>query len=339
MTGCRVSREYERRGTPVVFLENESLRVEILTGKGADVTQIVDKRTDTNVLFESPHEWRLPSEDYENAPDATFSFIDHYPGGWQDILPTAGGPAEIRGAPFATHGESSLLPWEVQNVDRGPSRAEIEVQATLTRYPFTVSRTFSIERGGSTLTVESSVTNNAGLELEYSWLQHIALGEPLISPNAHLDVPCETVLTEPTHDSPNARLPSGETFEWPVCRTECGEEVDLREFPPKDERIHDMVALTDLTDGRYTVTNPDLNLEVEVTFPTDVYTYLWYWQPFRGMEGSPFFGENYNVGLEPCTSFSNAGLEEAMENDTGQVIGPHDSVEATITLTTSEATE
>jgi galactose mutarotase-like enzyme len=327
MNGCRLSDEYARKGVDAIFLENESLRVEVLAGKGGDVTEIRDKRTDVNVLFESPHEWHPPDAGAVGAPDGEFAFMDHYPGGWQDVLPAAGGPSSAHGAPLALHGESALVPWDYAVTDRGPDRVAVALDVSLSRYPFDVTREIALERGGSALSVRETVRNRGEVDAKYSWLQHVALGRPLVAPGARLSVPCETVLVDPDQTTEAARLPAGESFEWPVYRGGDGD-VDLREFPPKDARVHDLVALTDLSEGRYTVENPDLDLGVTVRFPADVFEYLWYWQPFGGFAEAPFFGRNYNVGLEPCTSIPNAGLERAIENGTAERLAPGAEVTA-----------
>lgn len=330
---CSVTDEYQRKGLDIVFLENDHLRVEVLAGKGSDITEIRDKRTDTNVLFEAPHEWRPPSAGSMGAPDGAFAFLDHYPGGWQTVLPAAGGPTTASGATLALHGESSLVPWETQITADTDERVAVEFATTLTRYPFTIEREIELSAGESALTVTETVTNDGAVTVPYSWLQHIALGEPLVSPEATLDVPCETVLVDPDQTADTARLPPGETFEWPVCETD-RQSVDLREFPPRSERVHDLVALADLDEGRYTVSNPDFDLGVTISFPESLYEYLWYWQPLGGFDEAPFFGRNYNVGLEPCTSVPNAGLDEAIENGTAKSLGPSERQASTVTFET-----
>lgn len=334
MAACAITDEYQRKGLDVLHLENEALRVEILVGKGGDVTEIRDKRTDTNVLFETPHEWHPPGEGIGHS-DSVFTFMDSYPGGWQNVLPAAGGPTTVDGAPFALHGESSLVPWEYRILDDTNERVAVRLSATLSRYPYDLERDISLASGESTLRVTDTVQNSGEVGTYYSWLQHIALGSPLIGPSASLSVPCETVHVDPGMTNDTARLPPGETFDWPVYRFNDGE-VDLRKFPPKKARVHDLVALTGLDDGRYTVTNPDLDLGVTVSFPASMYEYLWYWQPFGGFTDAPYFGRNYNVGLEPCTSIPNAGLSEAIENGTANHLDAGEQVTATVEFTTHE---
>ena len=330
--GCSITTQYMRRGIETAFLENDYLRVEVLTGKGGDITEIRDKRTDINVLFESPHEWRAPGDGPVGAPDGSFTYLDYYPGGWQDVLPAAGGPTTAHGAPLALHGEAPLVPWDATVLEDSLDRAQLRLSVSLSRYPLEVERYLTLEKGSATLTVDETVENIGEVPVDYSWLQHIALGEPLVGSDARLEVPCETVLSDPDRGA-NGQFPAGESYEWPVAQLPDGE-VDLREFPPKGERIHEVLALTDLSEGQYTVTNPSLDLATTVRFPEKVFEYLWYWRAFGGFEDAPFFGRNYNAGIEPATSIPNAGLEAARENGTANRLKPGEEVAATITFET-----
>jgi hypothetical protein len=42
--------------------------------------------------------------------------------------------------------------------------------------------------------------------------------------------------------------------------------------------------------------------------------YLWFWQEFGASRFYPWYGRNYNVGLEPFSSHPTNGIEEAIEN-------------------------
>jgi|AntRauMinimDraft_3_1070383.scaffolds.fasta_scaffold00827_2 galactose mutarotase-like enzyme len=338
MAGCSITDDYAFRGTDVVFMENDHLHVEVLAGKGGDVTEIRDKRTDVNVLFESPAEWHVPTESYRGLSDGVFDFMDYYPGGWQDVLPGAGGPAEAGGAPFALHGESAVVPWEATVTEDASDRVAVTLSLSLTRYPFEVERTLLLSRGESRLVVEETVTNTGERDLDYSWLQHLAFGRPLLGPEARVEAPCETVVTDPGQGE-NARLPADEEYEWPVCDPADGAPVDLSKIPPKESGIAELVALTDFSEGRYTISNPDLDLATTVTFPTDLFEYVWYWGSFGGFEEAPFFGRNYNLGLEPCTSIPNAGLEEQVARGTAATLPAGETVEATLAVETSTATD
>jgi len=339
MRECTVSTEYERRGIDTVLLENDRLRVEILAGKGGDITEIRDKRTDTNILFEAPHEWRAPDDGTVEAPDPVHAFLDHYPGGWQNVTPNAGGPASVNGASLPQHGGSALTPWDVSVERDAPEQVSISLTTELTRYPLALERQISLNRDESALDIEDGMQNLGEVPVSYAWLQHIVFGPPLVGSDATVEVPCETVLVDPDHTDPNARLEPGTTGTWPTIAGADGDTVDLSTLPPKANRVHDLAALTDLARGTYEVRNPTLDLAVSVSFPPEFYEYVWYWGAFGGFESAPFYGRNYNLGLEPCTSVPNAGLERAISEGTANRIGPSETVTANVRIETGPAEE
>ena len=328
-----VNDEYQRRGIDVVFIENDHLRIEVLVGKGGDIAQIRHKRTDINVLFECPHNWRPPQTGQASEPTAQFRFEDHYPGGWQTVLPNGGGPSNAHGASLALHGESAVIPWEGTTFESAAA-VGIRMSTDLTRYPFHCEREVRLEEDDSTVYVRESVTNNGEIPVQFSWVQHVALGRPLVSPSAELDIPCEQINVDPNHDHDNTRLTPGVTVEWP------GNDVDFQSFPEKSQRVFDLASFAELSEGRYTVSNPNIDLATTVSFDESLYEYVWYWGAFGGHTGSPFFGRNYNVGLEPATSIPiSGGLDAAIENGTANELDPGDTVETSISLQTHHSVE
>lgn len=318
-----------------MFLENEALRVMVLTGKGGDIVELRDKRTDVDVLWRAPHNWTPPADRYVPTASET-TWNDHYPGGWQVNLPVAGGGWEIDGHAYGIHGESALLPWEAEVVRADDEAVTLRLTVELVRYPFVVERELTLPTGTSRLEIVESVTNLGGRSLEYIWQQHVTLGPPLLSPAARLDLPPATGRNpEYGNDFPNARLAGDVRFEWPHAPGRDGGTVDLREFPPEDATIHDLTFAIDLDDGWYALTNPDLDLGFALTFPLDPFECLWYWQPFGGYHESPWFNRNYNVGLEPTTAYPSTDVPHAQrENGTMKELAPGETVEAEFTAMT-----
>jgi galactose mutarotase-like enzyme len=334
--GPRIGNEFTYRGVEAAFIENEHLRVLVLPGKGGDVLEVRDKRRDVNVLWDAPHEWVPPGESPLPSDHATTWQTEHYPGGWQVNLPIAGYGMEIPGSAYGLHGESALLPFEA-TVREDDDEVGLELSADLFRYPFSVERELALRAGESALRVSETVTNEGRRELEYVWQHHLALGRPLIGPGARLDVPASDALTEEYGDDwSNNRLAGGESFEWPEAPAADGGTVDLSEsFPATDAEIHDQAYVTGLDEGWYAVTNPDLDVGLAVSFPTDPFESLWYWQPFGGFDEAPFYGRNYNVGLEPTTAYPGGDLPEAQrENGTMKTLAPGESVSADLVART-----
>ncbi|WP_238717545.1 aldose 1-epimerase [Natronorubrum halophilum] len=334
-TGPRISTDFKYRGLEAAFLENEHLRVMVLPGKGGDILEFRDKRTDVDVLWRTPHNWTPPRERYvPTASRATWN--EHYPGGWQVNLPVAGDGMEIDGSAYGLHGESALLPWDAAVVRDDDEAVTLRLTVELVRYPFAVERDLTLPADGPRLEISESVTNVGEVPLEYVWQQHVTLGEPLLSPAARLDLPEATGITPPYGDAfPNARLEEETRFEWPNAPGRDGDAVDLREIPPRDATVHDQSYAVDMAEGWYALTNPDLDLGFALTFPLEPFECLWYWQPFGGYHESPWFNRNYNIGLEPTTAYPSGSYPDAQrENGTMKVIGAGETVEAAFTART-----
>ncbi len=331
----RVVEGFTYRGIEAMFLENRHLRILLLPGKGGDILEFRDKRADVDVLFHTDHNWQPPTERPVPSVAAT-AWQDTYPGGWNVNLPVAGYTDDFAGTPYGLHGETALIPWEATVVRDDDEAVTVRLETDLVRYPFSIERTLTLPADESSLHVEESVTNHGGVALEYMWQQHVALGRPLVGPAARLDVADATGVVEPYgEEHRNNRLAADQTFDWPYAPGIDGEDVDLRTFPPLDSTIHDLAYAVDLTDGWYAVTNPDLDLGFGFRFPTDPFECLWYWQPFGGYEESPFFNQNYNVGLEPTTAYPGSDIPDAQrENGTMKTLDAGETVEAEFVATT-----
>src|SRR5689334_11386819 len=105
--GCRVT-ETIYRGLRTVTLENEIIRVTVLADKGSDIIEFLHKPTDTDFMWRSPQGVQNPATFVPTLPRPDGAFLDYYEGGWQECLPTGGGPAEYGGASFGAHGEVCL---------------------------------------------------------------------------------------------------------------------------------------------------------------------------------------------------------------------------------------
>ncbi len=86
MGSCRASRG-EVVGWQSVVLENDVIRVVVLPGKGAEIHQITDLRSGTDVLFAGP--WGLRPPGAAHLPGSgDDEFMWNYAGGWQVLFPS-----------------------------------------------------------------------------------------------------------------------------------------------------------------------------------------------------------------------------------------------------------
>ena len=331
-TGCRVSDSWTYRGLKTVVLENERLRILVLADKGADIYSFVDKRTDTDFMWRSPWGARDPRLFVPSTGDPQGMWLDYYEGGWQTVVPHGGYPDSVYGADMGLHGDINNMPWDAEIVEDSPDSVSVRFRARGVRMPVFVEKTMSLDSDSSTLILEKAVTNEGEEDIEIVWLEHIAIGPPFLSDACRLYVPQESrILTHPEQFVDSQKLALGADTPWPYSKTTDGDDMDFRQIPPKSDRSLDMAYFTGMEEGWYALHNEQSGVGFAVTFPTDVFPYLWYWRNLGGGWGYPWYGRCYNVGLEPCTSWDNRGLKHSMDNGTARRIPAGETVSARIT--------
>ena len=203
------------------------------------------------------------------------------------------------------------MPWDAQIVEDCPERVSAKFWVRAVRTPFYVEKTVTLESGSPILTVTDTLTNEAEEPAPAQWGQHVALGEPFLTPNCILDIPAADFFVPDSGDDlpAGSRLRPGRRGTWPNAEGADGRDVDLRRFPAKEDRLVDYLSFCELSAGWYAVTNPDRGVGFGLSWDASVFRYLWYWQVFGGHSGYPWYKRTYNVGLEPFTSLP-GGMEE-----------------------------
>jgi|GEM_PF-5267715 len=106
----------------------------------------------------------------------------------------AGVREDLDGTPYGLHGESALLSWDA-TVQRREDAVSLHLQTDLLGSPFAIGGSV-LPADEPTLAVEEAVTNEGGVAVPYIWQRHLALGPPLVGPDARLDVPADTGIVE-----------------------------------------------------------------------------------------------------------------------------------------------
>jgi hypothetical protein len=314
-----------------VVLENEIVRITVLADKGSDIYSFVHKPTDTDFMWKTPWGVRDPSKSIPPTGDPSSIWLDFYEGGWQTVVPHGGYSDQVYGADFGIHGDVNLIPWDTVIVEDTPESVSVRFSAKSVRMPIKVTKTLTLVSGSPTLKLEESVMNEGEEDLDIVWLEHIAIGPPVLSDKSRLFVPKSKLLSHPESIDPNSKLEPDFIGEWPKINTKDGSVVDLSRVPPKEDRSLDMAYMTDMSEGWYALLNEETNIGWAVSYPIETFKYLWYWRNFGGGYGYPWYGRCYNAGLEPCTSFGNGGIKQAQENGSALNIRAGATVSVTIT--------
>jgi hypothetical protein len=321
------------RALRTITLSNGLLEAVLLPDKGADVYALRSLPHGVDVLWKAPWGQRAPGTVLAAAPNSEVAWMEYYGGGWQDILPSGGGPCTYMGVELPFHGEVASLPWHDETVIAGPGRAEVRLTVRTHRLPLAVERVFGVERGRPALYLAERIINEGGEEIDLMWGQHLAFGAPFLSGSCWLDVPAGTFLVHDPALGPASRLRGGDRFAWPDgARDRHGQPLELRQIPPPSAQVADYGYLLDLREGWYTLHNRDLGLGVRVTWPHEVFSCVWLWQELCGSAGYPWYRRCYVMGVEPFTSYPGTGLVDALAQGTARRLAPGASLAAQMTV-------
>jgi hypothetical protein len=314
--GARVL-EYRYKGMRAVFLESETLRIGVLADKGTDVIEFDYKPRDMDFVWLSSGGVRNPTSYLSTSPDPLATFMDYYPGGWQEVFPNGGTPSSYLGAQLGQHGEVSNLPWDYEIVEDDEDAVAVRFTVRTQKTPFLLEKELRLLSGESALRVEETLTNESEVDLEAMWGHHIAFGHPFLGEGCRIRLPeAATVIPheEPIHPE-GRRVRGDQRYTWPLAEGESGEEVDLSVLPEMGT-MSEMLYLTDLPEGWYEVENSEKGLGLRVTWDIERMPYLWFWQEYGASKFYPWYGRHYNIGLEPFSSYPTTGIQEAVENGT-----------------------
>jgi hypothetical protein len=321
-------------GWEAVRLRNEALEVTLLPQKGAEIyslTALQHGPKGIDLLWKSPWGLRPPPVPSAAGPESQAVWLDYYAGGWQELLPNAGGACTVNGAAHTFHGEASVAPWayEIEQPEGGTPRVRLTVR--LARTPLLVEKVIWLDARRPVLRVWERVTNQGAAPQPFMWGHHPAFGAPFLAGGCRLDIPAKTFLANVSQVSRNSWIAAGERSAWPHVARAGGGTVDLSVVPGPEARTDNFGYLLELDAGWYALSNDTLGLGFALTWPLDVFPCVWLWQELCGTQEYPWYGSTYVMGVEPHSSPTAAGLATAIEHGTARTLQPGESLEATLT--------
>jgi hypothetical protein len=312
----------------LVNLENELVRVGVLAGKGTDVVEFNYKKRDLDFIWLTPGGVRNPASFLSTSPDPLATFVDTYPGGWQEIFPNGGAPATSLGASFGQHGEVCNLPWDARVIEESEESAAVLFAVRALKSPFRIEKTLRLESGKPTLFVNEAIQNESETTVPAMWGHHLAYGRPFLDETCQIRLPeGVTVIPHPIPIHPaGRRVKADQRTVWPFAEGSNGSPIDLSSLPPQGT-ISEIVYLTDFPEGWYELLHPGKGIGIRIEWDIEVMPYLWYWMEFGATVGYPWYGRLFTIGLEPFSSYPTNGLPDAVANGTALTFGPQEQRE------------
>lgn len=319
--GCRINTGWAYKGMKTLVLQNEFLKLSILVDKGSDIFELIYKPKDIDFLWRSPSGIRRPnSTPYATTPSE--HFMDSYFGGWQELFPSASGPANYLGSSTGFHGEVTYLPWEFSILKDTAEEIEVLLTTRTVRTPFEIRKKIKLKTNLKNIFFEESIRNHGNVDLFYMWGHHPAFGAPFLSEDCILSLPECEIITQKKQEN-NNRFRANDTFIWPHGKNRIGDPIDMQEIVSINEGTSDMLFASKLKEGWFGLTNKKLGIGIGMGWPIEMFPFIWIWQEFGGHKSYPWYGNAYTLALEPFTSIPDLGingLQEAISNNSASFI-------------------
>jgi hypothetical protein len=311
---CVISDDWTYKGMPVIWMENDYLRIGILAGRGSDIFEFRYKPKDVDFMLRLGKGIRNPNRDFTQMRDTANQFEDYYYGGWQEILPNSPG-FKYRGASLGQHGEVSLIPWEYAVVENTPESVSVKMWVSPLRVPVLIEKTLTLKADKATLFIEERLTNQSRTHLDILWGHHIAFGLPFLREGCKIETNALRMAAEPAMPPRRRFSPVGET-KWPYAEGIDGKKDDASLIPPEDAPPYSELAyLWDFAGPAfYSIRNEAKNVGFGVNWDANVFKCIWYWQERYATLDAPWWGDAYAVALEPWTGRWSPFPEQSIED-------------------------
>lgn len=311
MAELRVETGWTYQGYRAVLLENRWFSMVVLPDKGCDIFRCVYKPLDVSLTWSTA--WGL------RRKGTVAGFLANYEGGWQLVFPNGGPSCEWNDVRFDQHGDATLLPWTViqRETSVGDGLVQLVCEVETVHMPFFLRRTICLRDETPTITMETNVTNRGIKPLPGMLGEHLVFGPPFVGPGSgQIVIPEGAMIVRDNAPAPPTQFP------WPNVPADDMRKTweDLRQLPPAGTS-RALYYVTGLPYGEYRLWSTQWHYGVTVRWDIDQMPYLWYWR--ESQDGQPpWYGQHYNIGLEPFTSYPSKGLPTAVENGTAKWFDP-----------------
>ncbi|WP_420113128.1 aldose 1-epimerase [Pseudactinotalea sp.] len=315
-------RDTSVNGWSAVHLSNDRIDLTVVPGKGADITSLRDRATETELLWSTRWGLRPPTAlAPPGNPEA--EALDRSGGGWHTLFPNAGRQCVEQGVEWGFHGEAWLAPYESE-----PTAGGLHLRTTLARSPFTVVKDIVLD--GDRVSVTETVTQIGAHPVDVMWWQHPTFGAPLIGPDTTVSVTDCAVHPDMPDDVPDTRQPP----RGPEHRPPRAERVDLSRLTAAGAGVSRLAFLGGFAaeQVRAEIRNPALGLGVDVEWLAGDFPYACYWYEAGGRLGYPWYGATHGFSIEPATGYPSGLARARALTGTEVTLQPGETMSKTVSV-------
>jgi len=292
----------------IVELATPAIAVRIDLTRGGTITHIgktFDKNENVLAWYEFDEIEELPI-DYPHGESEHY-WISRYRGGWQLLTPNADKECDAGGRHHSFHGESSILPWRLQDLSANDITHDVTIFDALH-----VKRIAHLESNRPALTVSTTIKNVGDKVEPFIKVEHIAYRG---SDNGVVTGPENTIWKFADY------IEEGyfEEFKWKEMDS-FGINIRNRDMT-KEGRL---VYMLRESEGWIEWYNPDFEQRTRASWDPKEFPNLWYWQE-NGADIFPFYKRSKITALEPASVPPGTGLVGAVEQGRASYLQPGES--------------
>ena len=328
---------------PVVYLENERIRVGVFPG-GGYIGEVRLLSSDPKVNL---NPMRVPHYDTIDPQDYNDSIHNRLYGNGDDrkvmagyqghflCFPYVGGLSEMeKEQGLGTHGEAVALEWTIERDKAREARGDgsilqMDVELPITEYQ--IKRSLQVVKDESVIYVDETVTSLSGFDRPFQWVQHTTFGPPFVELGKNkVDAP----VIAPVWNQDAYLYQGAENRMWPEAEDLEGKRRDLRSMETKEGEGSYKAWLLD-DSGRYTwftMYHTDYKLLVGYLMPARWNPWIGDWQENKSKSHAPWNKEAVARGILIGTSPFTGGIRRSVDTgpfygkDTVRWIGAEDSI-------------
>lgn len=286
-------------GHEIVEMSSPQVHLKVSLSRGAEILEMRSRKLDMDILWHGHEDIVRHRPATQTSAASIGSFLDHFSGGWQEVLPTAQYPVEYKGAPIGAHGEVATLSWDYRIISDMQDSLSVEFFVDLRRFPLRLTRRMTLT--GGALRMDESVENLSTELIEFQWGHHLVLGGPFVDPGMEMIVSAGERVEIPNYPSPSYRYKVESESQWPHAYLADGKLADVSVVGETDGTDGHLI-LGPLKDTTVIFRSHEYATDVKVAWDVKVFPYCWIWMVLGGIPQWPLWGRDRLVTLEPFSS-------------------------------------
>lgn len=290
-------------GPETVELENDFLKLTLLPSIGGKITQLVNRQTGTQFLYEG-------SPDHFPIPEYGDTFNEQFAYGFDECFPTVSPCTYEEGTDIdlPDHGELWSQAWEYE-----ADKRSIKLWTEGNRFEYLFTRHITLE--DNTVVIDYSMTNKGEFPFRYIWSSHpllnVTAGDKLV-----IGDEVKEVMVNWTSDPKLGDL--GEWISWPECSID-GQLVDLSQVQNPSLSFAGKFFTQKLKKGKVGLFHTKSDEALMLSFDTSHIPYLGIWLCYGGWPDGQQSKE-HTVALEPCSGRPDSLLEACRRGENSEVL-------------------